>query len=318
MKYTKLALNGLMVLASALSAGGAFGQDLREVNLVSSLRGVSFLPVYAAMEQGYFEEAGLKVNHVDVNTSSLVAAALTSGQADFGAMQPDVVISANAQGGTLKMLANLVAELPYKFIVRSDITRIEDFEGKKVGSVAPNNGNEIVARWILDENGLQDKVEYAPTGPQGSLVAALLAGQIDGAMLVSPWSVDAVKDGMVQLLDSADYLKGVSAAAITATDAKIAEDPELVRAFVGAVVEGAQWMVDNEAEAVALLAERVAMSPEDAQIAYDQGRRAMSPTGEINVEGIMTWMNVSFKYKGMEPNLTIQQLYDPSFLPGKN
>ena len=92
-----------------------------------------FAGYYAALEKGYYREAGFEVVLQELESSSSPLEIMLAGQADFAVTGADIVIQ-RAQGAPVVALATIFQHSPYAFLVRADsgISRIEDFAGKRI------------------------------------------------------------------------------------------------------------------------------------------------------------------------------------------
>ena len=95
----------LSILTAAAVAGlagcqskGASGSDLTPVTLSEVAHSIFYAPQYAAIELGYFEEAGIDLELVNGAGADKVMTALVSGDADIGFMGSEASIYTYANG----------------------------------------------------------------------------------------------------------------------------------------------------------------------------------------------------------------------------
>jgi len=88
---------------------------------------------YAALEKGFYEEAGLDVSIIEHQGVRSPLEVLLAGDAEYAVTGSDIVIH-RAQGAPVLALATIFQHSPYAFLVRADsgIEKVEDFKGLRV------------------------------------------------------------------------------------------------------------------------------------------------------------------------------------------
>ena len=182
--------------------------EITHVKIAYLASNVNALPLYLAIDKGYFKDAGLEVEPVKFEAPNQILDALISGNVDFGAPSTAMGITAISQAknpNTLKVFAlNGGAEpnnIDNVLLVKKDstISTIKDLKGKKLGILSGIQFRTMAQDILASENLLFDKdvtmVELAiPLQLQ-----ALITGQIDAVLTLEPVKIigegqDAVKD----------------------------------------------------------------------------------------------------------------------------
>jgi ABC-type nitrate/sulfonate/bicarbonate transport system substrate-binding protein len=112
-----------------------------------------------------------------------------------------------------------------------------------------------------------------------------------------------------------DYVEGYPNEVFAGTEATLSEQPEALCAFMAAMVESSQWLVDNPDEAVALAVERFEAEEEIMREAYEFTAPFYAVDGAVPEEGLQWTLDVMEEYAGLVEPPAIEDLYDPSFLP---
>ena len=81
MKKKLISLLIIAVFVTSLLAGCKKSSDLIEINLTEVAHSIFYAPMYVAIEEGYFEEEGLKVNLVNGLGADKTMTAVLSGDA---------------------------------------------------------------------------------------------------------------------------------------------------------------------------------------------------------------------------------------------
>ncbi|MFZ5365390.1 MAG: ABC transporter substrate-binding protein [Patescibacteria group bacterium] len=167
-----------------------------------------FLPLYVAVEKGYFKDAGFDVELVKFEAPNQVIDAVMNGQVDLtgpGAALGITGIADFKNPGKLKMYAISGDHDNYSghsliLPINSTITSFNQLKGKKLGIWAGTIQWRTIAREILAQNGLDmDKdltiVELAPSVQ----VQALASGQIDALLTLEPIPTTALNNNVAKL-----------------------------------------------------------------------------------------------------------------------
>lgn len=166
--------------------GGASGLEGKKVK-VGVLPIADFLPVFAAVEKGYFKAEGLKVQIVPMAGGATILPALAGGSLQIGTSNVISIMLAAQQGFDFKIIADCVYVSPGQsgIFVRRDsgITSLNQLAGK---SWAVNTTRGILwlyVRELLSMNGIDSAGITFVEIPFPKMAAPLLTGQVD---VVSP------------------------------------------------------------------------------------------------------------------------------------
>lgn len=175
---------------------------------VAYLPVVQALPLYLAIDKGYFAEAGLEIEPVKFEAPNQILDALIAGNVDFGSPSTAMGITAISQAknpNTLKIFALNGGTGPNNIdnilLVKKDssISSIQDLKGKKLG-ILPGIQFRTIANHILSTEGLAiDKDVTIVELAVPLQLQALVTSQIDAVLTLEPVKVigeskNAVKD----------------------------------------------------------------------------------------------------------------------------
>jgi NitT/TauT family transport system substrate-binding protein len=211
---------------------------------------VQFAPFYVAAEKGYFAEAGFEVEFdysFETNGVRLVGA----GETPFAVVSGEQVLLARAQGIPVVYVAAWFREYPVTVVARADagIEEPADLAGKRVGLPELLGASYIGLRALLNEGGVAE-TELTLDSIGFNQVEALATGQEDavvGYFSNEPIQLRAQGIDVVEIR-VADYVTLASNGLIT-SEAAIRDQPEMVRAFVGAFLNGLQDTITDPEEA---------------------------------------------------------------------
>src|ERR1700710_178105 len=211
----------------------------------------SGLPFFAAIEKGYFKEAGLDVEPLKFAGAQQVMEAMLSGRSDGsanGTGSANLAIGEIAQPGLFKIFATKPSNAKYvleEFLLpkESTVKTMAELKGKRVAS-GPGIQNVTLAKTMLERAGAGT---VAVTElPIGQHVAALAAGQIDAAYTLEPTGTIGRLNGTTRVLEAgvvAHYILGAPMArwhggSASLTSEFIKKYPAEAKKFIAAYAKG--------------------------------------------------------------------------------
>jgi NitT/TauT family transport system substrate-binding protein len=220
------------------------------------------LPFYSAVELGYFKEAGLDVEPLKFAGAQQVMEAVLSGRAEGtsnGTGSANIAIGEIAAPGTFKIFCsnpsnakNVLDEIIVP--VASPAKTIADLKGKRIAS-GPGIQNVTLAKTVLERGGATGATVVEL--PIGQHVAALAAGQVDGAYTLEPTGTIGRMNGTTRVLEAgviAHYVLGDPMAPWFGGSASLAaafikKHPEEAKKFIAAYGKGVNYVRTKSAEA---------------------------------------------------------------------
>ena len=250
-----------MILICCLLLMGACLADepLRELDVV-----LDWYPnalhafMYVAIEKGYYEEEGLKVNIRFPSNANDAISLVAAGQADIGLYYQQDVIQARAnQSVPVKSIAAVV-QAPLNIVLslaEKDITSPSDLVGKTIG-YAGTELSEALIRSIM-ENAGADYSDVTMIDVGFDLMSSMTTGNVDATIgcLVNHEVPQMEEEGFsVNWFDLDDYgvptyYEGV----FLANDRMIEAEPEVLAAFLRASAKGFADMKADPEEALSIL-----------------------------------------------------------------
>ncbi|MBP8164682.1 MAG: ABC transporter substrate-binding protein, partial [Anaerolineales bacterium] len=248
-------------LAVSLSACGGSQVKSEAVPLtkirlpMGYIANIQYAPFYAAVEKGYFKDAGLEVEF-DYSFETDGVKLVGLGELPFAVVSGEQVLLARAQDVPVTYVAAWYQQFPISVISMSEqgVVSPQDLKGKTIGLPGLFGANYIGLRALLFSAGLSEAdVTLQEIGfNQVELVAAGEQNIVVGYAANEPIQLKA-QGFEVTELRVADSVQ-LAANGILASEKVIAEDPELVRGFVEAFLKGLKFTIENPDEAYALSA----------------------------------------------------------------
>ncbi len=221
-----------------------------------------FAGYFAAVEQGYFEEAGLDVEIIPSGGDIVPQDALANGDVDYAIAWVPKVLGSIEAGANVTNIAQIFQRSGTLQVAWADsgIESVADFEGKKIGSWGFGNEWEIFAAMAAE--GLDSTTVEIIT--QDFNMNAFLAGDIDAAQAMTyneyAQVLESVNPDTGELYTADDlnvisYEETVGAMlqdAIWADTERLESDTEYQEttvAFLKAVIKGWVYAAENPEEA---------------------------------------------------------------------
>ena len=220
------------------------------------------LPFYAAVELGYFKEAGLDVEPLKFAGAQQVMEAVLAGRSDGtsnGTGSANIAIGEIAAPGTFKIIASNPSNAKNvldQFLVpaASTVKSIAELKGKRVGS-GPGIQNVTLAKTVLERAGATGVTVVEL--PIAQHVASLAAGQLDACYTLEPTGTVGRLNGTTKVLEAgviAKYILGDPMApwfggSASLSSAFIQKYPAEAKKYVAAYARGIALVRNKPAEA---------------------------------------------------------------------
>lgn len=199
---------------------------------------VLFEGLFIGMEEGFFEEEGLTIEHSWANSAAELIPQVVNGSVDITSANGFGVMNAVMQGISVRAIAGLNNATPEPIVngilVKPDsgISDYGDLEGKTIGVVDLRDDFELgIREAIAQAGGDPTNVELIRL-PLPNLNDALASDQVDAVYNLGIFWDIGLADGFVQLgTPIYEYLIGTPAGLWVATESFIAEHPDLIERF---------------------------------------------------------------------------------------
>lgn len=220
-------------------------------------------PVHIALEKGFFEKEGLKVDLIKLAPGTAFEA-VTAGQVDAGFGLLSSLIQPLSNGLPIKITSGLHTGCD-KVLVPKDsaIKTLGDLKGKRIGVPSMNSSPIIFAKRALADAGINvteknPEVEFVVFGPS-ELALALQRGAVDALAMNDPTASVAMKENnLVTLADSAVTPPYNTQYCCTAyvRDNIAAEHPEIAAKYTRAMQAASAWIAEHQDETAKIQVEK--------------------------------------------------------------
>ena len=246
---------GAIASSLALAAGCAWAQTKLtfQLNWVAGGANAGFA---AAVDQGFYKEAGLDVTVVQGNGSANTAQLVASGKSQIAYADAVSVSQLIAKGAPMKVLSTVYQSNPNSVMAlkKSGIKSLADLKGRKVG-VPSGSSQTTMMPLLLRANKLTESDLQLLHMPPTAMVPSLLQGQVDAILgSMDAYQIQAEAQG-AELVTFPFATHGVPtvSTSIFANNDYIKQNPDVVRKFIAASLKGWSFAMDNPAQAVKAL-----------------------------------------------------------------
>ena len=263
--------------------------------------------IYVALQKGWFEEAGLKVDVVQPpeGGSALLVA---SGKAQFAVTAQDSIAPA-LTGENAMPLTTVAAILQHNtsgIVSRAGegMDTPKGLEGHKYATWDSPVEKATIRQVMAADGGDFDKVELIPSTVTDE-VSALKSGDVDAIWIFYGWAGIAceVAGLPIDYFDFADFdpILDFYTPIIVSNNDWLADNPETAKAFLAALSRGYEYAAENPKEAADILMEAAPELKSNAELVYRSQEYLAGEYiadaerwGEIDPDrwgGYFTWLN---------------------------
>jgi NitT/TauT family transport system substrate-binding protein len=198
-------------------------------------------PMMVTWKAGLFQKHGLDIDRPRIMGGAKgVVRGLMSGEIQFGNMAAPAPLRAILKGEA--DLIFLTGGINQQFVMgRPEIAHRSQLAGKKIGFVGDGGLNDALVQFIIEKlaaAGIRALHEEPVPPGADKEIESLLNAKCDAIVITPPESIYAHRKGCHYLVDFAEYGLNYSLGGIAARRDYIKSNPEIVRKFVKAYVEG--------------------------------------------------------------------------------
>lgn len=251
----------LLAVTAALSLGTvapAAAEPLTKVRYEEVVRSILYMPMYVALNQGYFKDEGLDVSIKTSQGTDKGMAALLSRSADIVLIGPEAsVYVANSESPVkTRVFAGLTATDGFLLLARQPTNTFDwsMLKGKRVMSFRPGSNPDVFLQTAMAKHGLNpttDVTLVSNIGP-AARAGAWMAGQADYGIFLEPEASNLEKDGHGKVVASIGEEVGqVDFTSFTTTDKYLKENPKVLDAWTKAVYRAQKYVQTASAQDLA-------------------------------------------------------------------
>jgi len=243
------ALLATSLVLALLPTSFLHAQKLQRVRVALSTPTPHMAPLWVGKDKKFFENHGLDVQLILVNSGSLVAQMFAAGELQITANAPASLVSLAASGERLSFFLGLSNTSPFTVVTQPSLRKAEDLKGKKIGTARFGGSSHISALIALEHLGLdlrRDKITLIQTGVDPDRMAALEAKAIDAGMLQRVATKVMMGKGFYPLLNMLQAKIPYQNTGLTIKKDYAAANAKVVDGFTRATVEAYAYIFKKE------------------------------------------------------------------------
>jgi len=287
--------------------------DAKAIRVAYPSAAASFIPLWAANDAGFFKKEGLPVELVSIRSSPIAMTALLSGEIDVVVGGANPSISMQLQGyKDIAIFGGLFNKFLFSICAVPAIEDLSQLKGKRLGVTRFGGSNDFAGRYFLRQRGIDPNKDLIliQVGSQDDLLRALLAKNLDAAVMGYPAVLIAKKNGLRELADLTRSGLRYQLTAFVAKRSFLAEKQALMMRFFRALGQTIAFLRSRPKEGMAITKRYLRLGDEDIlQAVYDLHVRLLPKWPEIEPEDLKLVLEeialTNPKAKGTDPAVFI-------------
>jgi NitT/TauT family transport system substrate-binding protein len=262
------------IVASCAPASQSLVREKVKVGIIPI---VDLAQLYVARDKGYFTDAGLDIELVNMAGGAVIAPAVESGELNIGFSNCVSIAAAKEQGfdfvfvapGSFSRRATSQPDVgsimvPYN----SSIKSAADLDGKVIAVNTRGNISElIVLAWAGNEGIAPGSIRFSEV-PYPQMGTVLSTNKIDGALVWEPFVTQSLSDKSARILNARPVTVMADQIMIAGWFAKqswVNQNPSTAKAFVLAIKHANEYINSNVAETRAIVGRAIGVDEKTAQ-----------------------------------------------------
>jgi len=275
--------------------------------------GGAFAPLWLAQDKGLFTKYGLAVE-LKYILSATGTQALFSGSIDIVNPATEIV-EAGLGGQRVAFIIGILNRAVLSVYSKAELRQLTDLRGKIMGVTLPGSTTDLTAKILFQQAGMVPGKDVQVTHLQGmpDIITALTQGRIDAGVVSAPTTLKLRQAGFKELVDVAARNVPMIHAGLATTRDFIKNNPEKVRRYVQAYVEGTKIArTDPETTKQIIGKYTKTDNKEDLDETYNTYAKVWEQAPYVSAAGMQTLLNFAVNPAGKTAKP--EQFIDNSFV----
>ena len=233
-------------------------ETLEKINVSEVARSVFYAPQYVAINKGFFEEEGIKVELTTGQGADKVMTAILAGQSDIGLCGPEAAIYVYNEGKEdyVEVFAQLTQKDGSLLVSKekTDNFKWTDLIGKTIIPGRKGGVPYMTFEYVLKKNGInpQTDVNLDDSIKFDLMAGAFTGGNAEYVTLFEPTASMTQDAGKGYIVASVGEAAGeVPYTAYCAKKSYIAQNSDIIEGFTKAIYKGEQYVKEHTAQEIA-------------------------------------------------------------------
>jgi len=228
---------------------------------------VGFSGIFVAVEKGFFDKEGVKVDLRSFAGPTDTIPPTIAGDLDIALTTPDNVMSVDAgQKADLVTVAIIdVSAGADAVVARNDVLNIAGLKNKKI-AVTFGQCNELLLLEALARSGLKQSDVRLINMDADAAGAAFIAGRLDAAVTWEPWVTQVTSSGKGHVLFSSKMTPNMIFDSAAVTRKFAAGHKKEIEAFIRGMNAGVGYLRSHPQETYSIVAKTLTIKPADVAL----------------------------------------------------
>ena len=275
--------------------------------------GGAFAPLWLAQDKGLFTKYGLAVE-LKYILSATGTQALFSGSIDIVNPATEIV-EAGLGGQRVAFIIGILNRAVLSVYSKAELRQLSDLRGKVMGVTLPGSTTDLTAKILFQQAGMVPGKDVQVTHLQGmpDIITALTQGRIDAGVVSAPTTLKLRQAGFKELVDVAARNVPMIHAGLATTKDFIKSNPEKVRRYVQAYIEGTKIARTDPETAKQIIGKYTKTdNKEDLDETYNTYAKVWEQAPYVSAAGMQTLLNFAVNPSGKTAKP--EQFIDNSFV----
>lgn len=273
------------------------------------------LTLYVAQENSYFDEQGIKIETIQLQSSNQLVDALLRGDIDVVPESSVIPVLAveTLDSGKIKIfsVSDATLETPFDSLVvkkDSELNTLNDLENKKIGVFPGSTATNLLKKFLSDKGIDISKIEFVQIIPPEQL-PALFADSVDVIHSYEPTTTIALESGETRKLYGSIYAEQLNhnPAGVGLISTKfIKENPDLAKKTIDAFNKASDFIKQSDAETRKIIPKYIKV---EQNVADKVVFLYMSRSDEINKDATQAYADMLFELGELKTKLDVSGLF---------
>jgi NitT/TauT family transport system substrate-binding protein len=281
---------------------------------IGYLQLVPSLPIFVAIEKGYFEEEGLAVTATTFQTSNQIAEALINNQIDFGgSISPSVVFAIEGKApNSMKIISDntVSVQKPFTALVVSSSSSLglNDLSEHRRVANFPGSTSVLLSKLAFKKLFGEDfNAEYVQL-PPNLWFDSLAHKDVDFLVSYEPFTTLGLEKGLIKVVYPAlveqNVLNPMPGAVNIVSEKLVSENPQSVEKINRAIQKAIIFIKDNESESRKIAAKYI---PITESVAMKMTLPEWHTIKEIDVQNYQQYADLLFENGDLEKDVEVSK-----------
>lgn len=258
-KFAVLFMCALLFALPITLTGCQKDSSMTTIRLNEVTHSIFYAPLYVAINNGYFEDEGIKIELVNGGGADKVMTAIASKSADIGLMGPEATIYCHVEGQRdYPIIFGQLTQRDGSFLVarteQKDF-KWSDLKGKHMLAGRPGGVPAMTLQYVVETKGGLDlsELNFDTDVAFDAMVGAFEGDKsIDYCTMFEPTASDFVRNGKGYIVASVGEAGGdIPYTSFSASKSYLTENRDLVKTFLACVIKGYEFIKSNDSMTVA-------------------------------------------------------------------